>query len=72
MNELYAYVGAVYAAANRCPGCGSQRGKAERWEVQRNQFLVEYRGQKARVCAQCARVIDLSRVETRQFLGAGI
>ena len=25
MNELYAYVGAAYAVANRCPGCGSPR-----------------------------------------------
>ena len=72
MNELYTYVGAAYAVANRCPGCGGPRGKAERWEVQRNQFLVEYRGQKARVCSRCARVIDLGPVEARQFLGAGI
>ena len=72
MNELYAYVGAAYATVNRCPGCGSPRGKAERWEVQRNQFLVEYRGQNARVCARCAQVIDLSKVPPKQFLGAGI
>lgn len=72
MNNLNAFVGASYAAPARCPSCGSNRALAQRWQVQRNQFLVEYRGQKARVCALCASVIDLNKVKPKQYLGAGI
>ena len=74
MNRLNAFVGATYAAAapSRCPSCGSARNLAQHWEVQRNEFLLRYRGRKARVCALCAAVIDLDKVQAKQFLGAGI
>ncbi len=74
MSKLNAFVGASYVAAGRCPSCGSNNSLAPRWKVQRNAFLVEYRGDKnkARVCALCAAIIDLDKVEPKQFLGAGI
>ena len=72
MSQLNAFVGTSYAATPRCPSCASPNNLAPRWKVQRNAFLVEYRGQKARVCALCAGIIELDKIEPKQFLGAGI